>query len=115
MSTVLENPPVADCMIKCRERGKLQFAFLTSKGALNRLRIHAARFTRENAEKLIAENQAENAEWEFCIVPAALFASVPVQGPPCLKCKHPFTKAVRGEIWQCDNCGHWEPIDKSGI
>lgn len=57
--------------VKCREKGKKRFAFLTSKGALNNLTIHAARFeSAEKAEALIAANAADNPEWEFKVVQA---------------------------------------------
>jgi hypothetical protein len=55
--------------VKCREVGKKQFLFLTSRGGLNRLRIHAARFeTKDKAQALIDENAADNPEWEFKVV-----------------------------------------------
>lgn len=56
-----------DCMIKVREVGKKRWVFLSREG-VNHLRIHALRFTREQAERLIAENEADNPEWEWKIV-----------------------------------------------
>lgn len=55
--------------VKCREKGRKRFAFLTSNGGLNSLRVHAARFeTLAKAQALIDENTAENPEWEFLAV-----------------------------------------------
>lgn len=55
--------------IKLREKGKRQWAFLTSRGGTNYLRIHAARFeTVESAQKVIDENAADNPEWEWKVV-----------------------------------------------
>lgn len=50
--------------IKVREKGKKRFSFLSRNGVTN-LRIHAIQFTKEGADKLIAENAARNPEWEF--------------------------------------------------
>jgi hypothetical protein len=56
--------------VKCREVGTKRYAFLTSTGGLNPLRIHAARFeTKEKAENFIAENAADNPEYEFRVAP----------------------------------------------
>jgi hypothetical protein len=55
--------------IKLREKDKKRWAFLTSKGGLTYLTIHASRFeTKEAAERLIAENAADNPEWEWKVV-----------------------------------------------
>ncbi len=57
--------------VKCREVGRKSWAFLTSNGELNRLRIRAARFSSlEKAQALIDENSADNPEWEFKAVVA---------------------------------------------
>lgn len=54
--------------IKVRETGK-KWRFLTSKGGVTQLRIHAARWaTREPCERLIADNAPDNPDWEFKIV-----------------------------------------------
>lgn len=55
------------CRIKVREIGDKSWKFL-SRGGVNRLKIHALQFTREDAEKLIAENKDDNPEWEWKIV-----------------------------------------------
>lgn len=55
--------------IKVRETGKKKWRFLTSKGGVTQLRIHAARWaTREPCERLIAENAPDNQDWEFKVV-----------------------------------------------
>lgn len=55
--------------IKVREAGKKKWRFLTSRGGLTNLRIHAARWAaREPCENLIAVNAPDNPEWEFRIV-----------------------------------------------
>lgn len=51
--------------IKVREKGKTRWAFLTARGTINYLRLHAAQFTEENANKVIQDNQADNPDWEF--------------------------------------------------
>ena len=55
--------------IKVRLRNTFRFKFLTSRGRANRLRIHAARFTDEAAEKALAELRPLNPELEFRKVP----------------------------------------------
>lgn len=57
--TPTERPSVH---IKLKPKGRKRFEFLTSKGGLNHLRIHAAMFTRERAEKLVTEIRAENGD-----------------------------------------------------
>lgn len=55
--------------IKCREIGKKKWAFLSRNGT-NQLRIHAIRFQDEDrAKQVIADNTADNPEWEFKVVP----------------------------------------------
>jgi hypothetical protein len=57
--------------VKCREKGRKTWAFLTPGAGLNRLRVHAARFdTLAKAQALIDENAADNPEWDFKAVPA---------------------------------------------
>lgn len=52
--------------VKCRMKGQKAWRFLTSRGGLNRLRIHAATFkSKEAAQALIDENAADNPEWEW--------------------------------------------------
>lgn len=55
--------------IKVREAGQKRWRFLTQKGGVTQLRIHAARWAaREPCERLIADNAADNPDWEFKIV-----------------------------------------------
>lgn len=55
--------------IKCRKIGSKRFAFLTPRGGLNHLRIHASQFeSQDKAQSLIDENKADNPEWEWLIV-----------------------------------------------
>ena len=47
--------------IKVREPGRKKWGFLTPKGGVTNLRVHAARWSdREPCEKLIAENAPDN-------------------------------------------------------
>jgi hypothetical protein len=55
--------------VKHREKGTKCWFFLTGDGGKTRLRIHAARFTEENARGLITDCLLDNPEWEFKIVP----------------------------------------------
>ena len=55
--------------IKVRMSGKKKWGFLTSKGGVTHLRIHAARWAaRDACEKLVADNAPDNPDWEFKIV-----------------------------------------------
>ena len=55
--------------IKVRETGKKKWRFLTSRGGVTNLRIHAARWSiRTPCDTLIAENAADNPDWEFKVV-----------------------------------------------
>lgn len=55
--------------IKVREVGKKKWRFLSSCGGVTNLRVHAARWsTREPCETLIANNAADNPEWDFKVV-----------------------------------------------
>ncbi|WP_137114154.1 hypothetical protein [Mesorhizobium sp. GR13] len=55
--------------IKVREKGRKKWQFLTSRGGLTNLRVHAARWsTREPCDTLIADNAADNPEWDFKVV-----------------------------------------------
>ncbi len=60
--------PLTHC-VKAREKGKKSFKFITPKLGLNRLRIHAARFTKEGAEKSAAEWSTQDERYEFKAVP----------------------------------------------
>lgn len=55
--------------IKVREKGKKAWAFLSSKGNTNRLRVHAVMFPKDRALLVATEIMAENAEWQAKIVP----------------------------------------------
>lgn len=50
--------------IKVRTKGEKRFYFMSSKGT-NRLRFHALRFTKEEAEAEVAELAPLNPELEF--------------------------------------------------
>jgi len=55
--------------IKVREPGRKKWGFLTPKGGVTNLRVHAARWSdREPCEKLIADNAPDNPGWAFKIV-----------------------------------------------
>mgnify|MGYP007032567964 CR=1 FL=1 len=55
--------------IKVRETGRKKWWFLTPKGGITSLRVHASRWpTREPCERLITENAQDNPNWEFKIV-----------------------------------------------
>lgn len=55
--------------IKVRKSDKKKWGFLTPRGGVTNLRIHAARWpAREPCEKLIAENAPDNPDFEFKIV-----------------------------------------------
>lgn len=61
--------------IKCRMAGEKTFGFLTPKGGVNKLKIHAGQFpTKERAQAVIDENAGDNPEWEFKVV--ELYAEV---------------------------------------
>lgn len=52
--------------VKVRERGDKRFKFLTSRGSLNSLRVHAASFeSAEKAQAFIDANAPDNPEFEF--------------------------------------------------
>ncbi len=55
--------------IKVRETGRKKWRFLTPKGGVTNLRVHASRWpAREPCERLIAEIAPDNPDWEFKIV-----------------------------------------------
>lgn len=55
--------------IKVRMSGKKKWEFLTPRGGVTHLRIHAARWAaRDACEKLVADNAPDNPDWEFKIV-----------------------------------------------
>ncbi len=56
-----------DYLIKVRKKGDRAWSFLGRNGGTNRLRIHALRFTQENAAKFVAENSPLNPDWEWKI------------------------------------------------
>lgn len=51
--------------IKARKKGDKQWSFLTSKGGINKLRVHAAIFDDEAAQRIIDANNGGNQAWEF--------------------------------------------------
>jgi hypothetical protein len=54
-----------DHHVKAREYGKKAWYFITPKFTLNRLRIHAATFTKEQAERVAAEWAKDAGLYEF--------------------------------------------------
>lgn len=73
------NKPLPTHHVKVREKGTRSWSFLTSSGGTNRLRIHAAQFTAEQAARLIAENAGDNPEWEFRYQPIDMEAGMPAE------------------------------------
>jgi hypothetical protein len=66
LMTTTTIPPV---YVKLREKGSKQWGFLSSKGGVTHLRIHAARFANaEKAQTLIDTNAADNPDWEWKVV-----------------------------------------------
>lgn len=57
--------------IKFREHGEKRYLFLDSSGAGSRLKIHALRYTTENAQKTLDSLAQENPTFEFIGVDAA--------------------------------------------
>ena len=51
--------------VKARKRGAKGWYFLTSKLGLNRLRIHAGMYTKEQAEQSAAEFAKQDESYEF--------------------------------------------------
>jgi hypothetical protein len=54
--------------IKVRKRGERRFNFLTSKGGINHLRIHAAIFDDQKAVQFVEANAPDNPDFEWRIV-----------------------------------------------
>lgn len=48
--------------VKLRPKGHKRYEFLTSRGGLNHLRIHAAMFTPARAEQVVSEIKAEHGD-----------------------------------------------------
>lgn len=66
MTQVVEQTEVA---IKVRKRGAKSWWFLSSGGAMNRLRIHAVRFAdKHNAELQVVLLEASNPDYEAKVV-----------------------------------------------
>jgi hypothetical protein len=68
---------MAAALIKVRDAGSRRFAFMTSRGGTNPLRIHAARFEdkdgqpgEERAQRFINDMAAANPGVEFKVVAA---------------------------------------------
>lgn len=58
-------------MIKVRKRGTKTFAFLSSGGRINRLRIHACRYSdKSKAESAVKSIENDNPEYEAKVVQA---------------------------------------------
>jgi hypothetical protein len=55
----------AKFVIKLREKDKKRFSFLASGGRINDLRIHAVRFTKENALSAMADLRVSNPDFLF--------------------------------------------------
>jgi hypothetical protein len=57
--------------IKVRGPGEKTWAFISPRGGVSRLRIHACRFmNQEAAEELIAGARADDPGWDWKVVPA---------------------------------------------
>lgn len=55
--------------IKVKKAGEKAWYFLTPKGGMNKLRIHAGQFaTAEKAQTLIDENAADNPDFAWKVV-----------------------------------------------
>ncbi|MCO5073845.1 MAG: hypothetical protein M9944_21840 [Rhizobiaceae bacterium] len=55
--------------IKVRKSDTKKWGFLTPRGGVTHLRIHAARWAAKDAcEKLIADNAPDNPDWQFKVV-----------------------------------------------
>jgi hypothetical protein len=55
--------------VKARHADDKTFRFMASGGRTTRLKIHALRFTEENAIAFINENAPDNPDWEFKAAP----------------------------------------------
>jgi len=55
--------------IKHKHESEKRWSFMSANGGTSYLRVHAARFTEENAKRLVAENAEDNQDFEFKIVP----------------------------------------------
>lgn len=55
-------------MLKARKRGEKRFAFVGYNGRLNPLRVHASRFTPEQAKAAQETLSRDNPEYEFKVV-----------------------------------------------
>lgn len=58
-----------DYFVKCRKHGDKRFRFLTPRGKLNMLRVHAARVTKNEAIAWVTQLIADNPGYEFKAVP----------------------------------------------
>lgn len=55
--------------IKVRQGEKKKWGFLTPRGGVTHLRIHAARWAaRDACEQLITDNAPDNPDWQFKVV-----------------------------------------------
>lgn len=55
-----DTSPGLTHFVKVREKTAKAFWFLTPKGGMNRLRVHASQFTEEQANKAVEEINREN-------------------------------------------------------
>jgi hypothetical protein len=61
--------------IKVRKNDRKRWGFLTPRGSVTHLRIHAARWAaRDACEKLITDNAPDNPDWEFKVVDMSIGA-----------------------------------------
>lgn len=68
------------CAIKLRLKGKMRWAFLSSRGT-SLLRIYAVQFaTADKAQGLIDENRDDNPEWEWRVVDFRTGHVIPARG-----------------------------------
>lgn len=50
--------------VKVKSPESKRFTFLTPKGGVNNLRVHAGRWAQDAAERLVAEIKEENPGWD---------------------------------------------------
>ena len=62
---------MSECFVKAKAPQYKYFMFVTPRGGLNRLRIHAATFRDEQtAQATIDMNAASRPDWQWKVVPA---------------------------------------------
>lgn len=56
--------------VKCRKKGSKRYAFISTGGSINHLRIHASVFASKAwAEDFVKLNAPDNPGWEFLVAP----------------------------------------------